>query len=398
MEICPKETCTGCLACYNACSHKAIELRKDEEGFIYPEINAELCVDCGLCKSVCPIIVGTDDVTHEPLATYAAWNRDKHVVRKSSSGGLFTTIAEWVLAKNGVIYGAAFDENLHVRHRRVDTITDLERLRGSKYVQSFIGESYQLVREDLELGRWVLFSGTPCQIGGLKKILNDKICEKLITIDIVCHGVPSPLIFEEYKNYLERKYQSKIVSYSFRDKKWSWNLFNMRATFENGAEYIGKWEEDIFFRGFLRELYQRPACHTCHFTSINRCGDFTCRHEAGEKHDFDKGVSMILVNSEKAKNVLEDIKQGLYCYSRTIDDAKAGNECLYTPFEMSPERESFWIDYQKYGYDALIDKYLYPEKMSKSSKRLYKYGKFINLIYKTLQRGKHRLTKLISNS
>ena len=135
MEICPKETCTGCLACYNACSHKAIELRKDEEGFIYPEINAELCVDCGLCKSVCPIIVGTDDVTHEPLATYAAWNRDKHVVRKSSSGGLFTMIAEWVLAKNGVIYGAAFDENLHVRHRRVDTITDLERLRGSKYVQ-----------------------------------------------------------------------------------------------------------------------------------------------------------------------------------------------------------------------------------------------------------------------
>ena len=397
MEICPKEICTGCLACFNTCSHTAIELHKDDEGFIYPEINVDVCVDCGLCKSVCPIIDGTQNIMHKPIATYAAWNKDKKVVRNSSSGGLFTTIAEWVLSQDGVVYGAAFDENMQVEHIRIEKRTDLVKLRGSKYVQSYIGDNYKFAKKDLKQGKWVLFSGTPCQIAGLKKLINEMDCERLLTIDIVCHGVPSPIMFEEYKKSLERKYQSKMVYYSFRDKQWSWNHFNTKALFENKKEYLGTWEEDIFMRGFLREYFLRPACHTCNFAKIDRCGDFTLadfwgyRGKSGEKIDDDRGVSMVLVNTQKASTILRSVHARLQMYPRCLEDAVSGNQALRGAFKKSPYREEFWQDYREHGYDALVEKYCYPEKISRALKRLYRYGRFIDSIYKFLQKWKQKM-------
>lgn len=402
MELCPTEICTGCLACYNACPHGAIVLTKDDEGFVYPTIISEQCVECSLCNDVCPVIDDSyQNLLRQPLATYAAWSNEKQIVWKSSSGGLFTAIAEWVLTNNGVVYGAAFDGNFLVKHQRVDRIDDLEKLRGSKYVQSCIGDNFISVRNDLKQDRWVLFCGTPCQIAGLQSYLgSNKEFAKLITIDIVCHGVPTSLMFDEYKSYLERKFNSKMTSYSFRDKKWSWMHYNTKAVFENGKVYVGKWEEDIYMRGFLREYFLRSSCHSCHFARAQRCGDFTLADFWGysakkrEVADKDRGVSMVLVNTEKAESIIAKIKNNLTIYPRAMEEAVAGNRCLREPSEKSPLREVFWWDYKMYGYKSLIEKYFYPEPIGKSLKRLYKFGRLIDFVYRALQKMKNKMLKL----
>lgn len=388
MELCLKENCTGCLACYNACNNKALKVKQDEEGFTYPYIDAEHCTNCGLCSQVCPELSSNERERMDPIEVYAAWNKDYEVVRKSSSGGFFTVVAKWFLSNSGSVYGAAFEADFNVNHIRVTDEAGLQLLVGSKYVQSNVGITFKQVKSDLKKGKWVLYCGTPCQITGLNNYLGNK-CDrqKLFTIDLVCHGVPTPTMFHEYKKYLEKQYKSKIISYSFRDKKWSWAHYNTKAVFENGKVYYGKWEEDVFMRGFLREYYLRPSCHHCRYSNTKRPGDFSIAdfwcysNPRGEERNRDRGVNAILVNTQKAKSFYMEIAADLYSYQKPLSEPVKTNRALRACFPASPRRKQFWLDYKQNGFEQIIDKYLYPSPINSDLSVLYSFGKWSYKVY-----------------
>lgn len=224
-SICEHDLCCGCMTCVQVCNHKAITIHTDEEGFDRPIIDEHLCVDCGLCKNTCP--ANKLPEKHEPLRIFSGWSKDESTRINSSSGGAFTEIARPILQQGGVVFGCALSKNLQAEHVYVENMEDLQsKLRGSKYVQSRIGNSYKQAKAFLQTGRTVLFSGTPCQIAGLKNYLR-RDYDNLYTVDLLCHGVSSPLIFEEYKKFMEESQEMKIENINFRCKKSSWIFYNM---------------------------------------------------------------------------------------------------------------------------------------------------------------------------
>lgn len=370
-NICNIEECTGCMACVNVCAHQAIYVKADDEGFDRPVIDEALCVDCALCIKTCPI-------NHHPLANeakevYSGWSSDDTVRTNSSSGGAFTEIARPILEEGGVVFGCSLNENLQAEHIYVETLEDLaNKLRGSKYVQSKIGNSYAIAKDFLRQGRKVLFSGTPCQIAGLKNYLR-KDYDNLLTVDLICHGVPSPLIFEEYKKYIAHTEKMNLTDVKFRCKKSSWIFYNMtlRGHVEKSSAlktYIGSYYDDPYIRGFLRDYFLRSSCHKCHFTSTKRCSDFTIadwwgykKENSDDKNFQIKGVSLILVNTENALAALPQLN--LTIRKRTIEEALKTNISLQKAFPMPDIRKTFWEDYSKLSFPKLVDKYMKPEKI-----------------------------------
>lgn len=370
-NICNIEECTGCMACANACARHAIQVKADKEGFDRPVIDENQCVDCGLCAKVCPI--NHHPEANNPIEVYSGWSSDEAVRISSSSGGAFTEIARPVLEEGGVVFGCALNDKLQAEHVYVETLEDLEmKLRGSKYVQSKIGKSYSQARDFLKQGRKVLFSGTPCQIAGLNNYLR-KDYKNLITVDLVCHGVPSPLIFEEYKKYIAQTEKMNLTDVKFRCKKSSWIFYNMTITghVEKSSAlktYIGRYFDDPYIRGFLRDYFLRPSCHKCHFTSTKRCADFTIadwwgykKENSNDKNFEIKGVSLILVNTEKALAIFPRLN--LTVKKRNIEEALKTNISLQKAFSRPNSRASFWKDYSKYPFSKLVDKYMKPEKI-----------------------------------
>lgn len=303
-NICNVEECTGCMACANVCAHNAIQFKADKEGFVRPVINKKLCVDCALCVKTCPI--NHPPMSNEPKEVYSGWSSDETVRINSSSGGAFTEIARPLLEEGGIVFGCALNEKLQAEHIYVETLEDLEnKLRGSKYVQSKIGNSYSIAKDFLRQGRNVLFSGTPCQIAGLKNYLR-KDYDNLITVDLVCHGVPSPLIFEDYKKYIAQTENMNLTSVKFRCKKSSWIFYNMviEGHVEKNREektYIGRYYEDPYIRGFLNDIFLRPSCSLCKLTSVKRIADFTIADWWGydrlknESRDFERKVFLFYI-------------------------------------------------------------------------------------------------------
>ena len=379
-DFCENASCTGCMACYNACHHRAIEIVNDEEGFQRPVINQDICVDCKLCSVVCPI--SSPHVLREPLKVYSGWSGNEQVRPKSSSGGAFTEIAEAVLRNGGVVFGCAMNESLQAQHTYIERAEDLWKLRGSKYSQSIIGTSYQQAKSFLKEGRQVLFSGTSCQIAGLRNFLRREY-ENLVTVDLICHGVPSPMMFEEYKRYLERTENMKIDQIFFRCKNASWRFYNMTVyghVEKTAAQktYTGRYLEDPWIRGFLRDYFLRPSCHQCRFTSTSRVSDFTIAdwwsYRATTKADrgFNyKGVSLILVNSERAKSIIANAH--LVIKERTIAEAMRTNKSLSMPYKESPLRNDFWKDYRTLPFDEMVHKYMSPDKLTWDNKVLMRY-------------------------
>lgn len=407
-EICCTSDCTGCMACVNVCAHHAISIVQDKEGFDRPQIDESLCVDCGLCQKTCPI--NNHPIVNEPKGIYSGWSSDETVRISSSSGGAFTEIARPILEDGGVVFGCALDEKLQAYHTYVETMDDLAtKLRGSKYVQSRIGDSYAQAKDFLKQGRKVLFSGTPCQIAGLKNYLR-RDYENLITVDLICHGVPSPMLFEDYKNFMQKHENMKLTKVSFRCKKSSWIFFNMTLTGhveKSSAEktYIGSYYEDPYIRGFLRDYFLRPSCHQCHFTSTERCSDFTIadwwgyRKENPKDKDFAlKGVSLVFVNTDKAAILLSSIKMQLR--TRTIDEAKKTNISLSHPFPMQKSREQFWKDYENMTFEDVVGKYMMPEIVSWSvclkqhHKNTDRFLSFVNFLM-IPQRAIYKIQRLL---
>ena len=351
LELTKKQSCSGCHACANACPKQCIRMQADAEGFLYPEIDRSRCVDCHLCEKVCPILNGKCESAQAAQDAYAAYCKDDAVRKESSSGGIFTLLAEQVIDRGGVVFGAALSEDCRsVRHISAETKESLAALRGSKYVQSTIGTAFQEARAFLEAGRPVLFTGTPCQIGGLYAYLR-KDYENLLTQDLVCHGAPSPKVWERYVRLRENKAGAKTKAVFFRSKVTGWKTYSLAFSFENGTDYSAGVREDPYMKGFLADLYLRPCCHACAFKTRQRQADITLSDFWGvqnvlPKLDDNLGTSVIWLHTEKGKALFQQIMPQLTCDKIEVEQAIVYNSAAVSSTREPAGRQQFWAAFR----------------------------------------------------
>ena len=335
-----KKDCCGCTACLNVCPVKCITMQEDEEGFLYPVIEKEKCIHCHKCEKVCP--VQNTDCLNSKTETFVGYSRDEDIRMQSSSGGIFSVSAEWILQQSGVVFGAAFDENFEVHHIAIETKKELVKLRGSKYVQSRLENVYPEVKQYLEKKRKVLFTGTACQVAGLKRYLN-KEYDNLFAIDVLCHGVPSPKIWRMYLEEKKKQHHTSIEKIEFRNKENGWKNYSMKISFSNVQPYCVHFFEDKFMRMFLYNIDLRPSCYACHFKEFPRESDMTIGDSWGiEKYmpdmDDDKGTSVILVHSSNGEKLFKAIRNSLIVREAKLDEVTADSR---KSVEMHPNRKKY---------------------------------------------------------
>lgn len=367
IHIDDKKDCCGCGACAQRCPKRCISMQEDGEGFLYPRIDLSLCIDCGLCEKVCPVL--HQDAPREPLAVYAAKNPDETVRLSSSSGGIFTLLAEQTLSCGGVVFGARFNERWEVVHGYTETVDGLAAFRGSKYVQSRMGDSYRECEQFLKQGREVLFSGTPCQIAGLHRYLR-KGYDRLLTVDIICHGVPSPGVFRRYlaemKEMIVRKNRIDeviIKDISFRNKRLGWKKYSFSLTYsipqKDGVEKMMVHSEskykNVFLKGFVRDLYLRPSCHACPAKAFKSgsdmtIGDFWAINTYLPGKNDHRGHSLCMDHA--------NIKLPCTAYKFDRLDVYKTNLPIYYSSKIHKYRDNFFCEYAKGNkVISLINKY-----------------------------------------
>ena len=382
IDIKEKHNCCGCGACVQVCPKQCISMSADNEGFLYPQVDTEICIDCGLCEKVCPVI--NQNEPREPLAVYAAKNNNEEIRLKSSSGGIFTLLAEQIITEGGVVFGARFNEKWEVIHDFTETIEGLEPFRGSKYVQSIIGDNFKVAKQLLNEGRKVLFSGTPCQIAGLKKFLR-KEYDNLLTVEVVCHGVPSPMVWRDYLDYKRAKRATGkntvssslnefpvITGISFRDKTNGWKKYGFKICYaaskaaENSVSKsantanceITPFNEDIFMKGFLKNLYLRPSCYNCAARQGKSGADISIADYWGinkihSEFDDNKGVGLILIYTKMGEEVYKDLHP---CTTNCVSlyaKAVKYNSCLENSVKEPYLRNDFWTLYKTRNITAI---------------------------------------------
>lgn len=350
IQIKDKKECCGCYSCASACPVSCISMEEDNEGFRYPIIDKTLCTECGLCEEVCPVINRFPEKIEEPKA-FACYNKNEQVRLKSSSGGIFSILGEYIIRQNGVVFGAKFDKEFSVIHDLTKDIEGLDDFRGSKYVQSLIGENYVKAEHFLKKGVKVLFTGTPCQIAGLKHYLR-RDYKNLFAIDIVCHGVPSPKVFRKYLEELNSQHKGILEKIEFRNKSEGWKKFSFTSSRKDGnnkLEFRQTLHKNIFMRGFLQNLYLRPSCHSCPSKAFKSGSDITIADYWGieqihpEIHD-DKGCSVVILNTEKAKHIFSSIKGNVVYLETSLHNMLKGNSCLFNSVKPSSKRNAFFIN------------------------------------------------------
>ena len=357
-----KKDCCGCTACKSICSKKAITMQPDEEGFLYPIINKVLCVECGMCKTVCPLQKEVNLQCHlsKPLI-YALKHKSEEVIMSSSSGGAYTAISDYALNTSGNIYGVQFNKDFTVHHVKASTKNGRDAFKGSKYVQSDLGDVLLEVKRDLVAGRTVLFTGTPCQTAGLSMFLESVDTTNLILNDIICHGTPSPLIWREYVKFIKRKYNSNLKAYTFRFKEKGWRGYNVKVVFEDGKIKLNSRDIKIYVKIFSSALALRPSCYYCKFANMNRpsditIGDFWGIEKCMPEMDDNKGVSLVIVNTVKGEKVFEQIKASI-CFKQS-NPADCLQYNLQQPTKQPLKRDQFWKDYQTKGFVYVSKKYI----------------------------------------
>lgn len=379
-----KSECCGCHACFNVCPTNAITMIDDENGFKYPVIDKKKCINCGMCEKVCPILNKKNTNDSKNIFAYAVYNKNEKERLSSSSGGTFILLAKEILKRKGVVFGAYFDENFKVKHGYAENMQDVYKFMGSKYVQSTIGENYKKVREFLENDRYVLFTGTPCQIEGLKSYLI-KDYDKLYTQDISCHGVPSPLVWEKYKEYREEKDGKKPLKINFRQKDYGWSSYSLLFQYNENSYNINH-QEDLFMKAFLRNTILRDSCYKCSFKNKNRNSDITLADYWGIKNIHpeiyaDKGVSLVIVNSEKGKELFECIKDNLEYIETNLDMAIKYNPSYVEASKQDKKRNMFFKNLDKLKFDKLVKRYTYKKPLFNRIKSRLK-----NIIKKVIKR------------
>lgn len=370
IEICNKKDCTGCFSCFNTCPKNAIEMREDNVGNVYPVINQEKCINCGLCKKKCPQINSVS--FNEPITAYAMYNNDYHIRDKSTSGGAATTFYLKVLNEDGVVYGANNIENGKFSFIRITKASDLYKVKGSKYVHCYIEDKYSMAKKDLEKGLKVLFIGTPCQIAGLRAFLG-KEYDNLLTVDLVCHGVPSQkMLIEEIKMHANYDKVSKIT---FRE-----NDFNLRIYENSKCVFSENRTTNYYYSRFMSMMFFRENCYSCKYAQRKRIsditiGDFWCLNTENEKfRDKDKGISLVIPNTKRGVNFVESCIENMVYEERTIEEAIEGNEQLKHPSTKNKLYNKFMRLYQDKGYEIAC-------KKTQSLKQKLKKIKIINKMY-----------------
>ncbi|MBQ3426306.1 MAG: Coenzyme F420 hydrogenase/dehydrogenase, beta subunit C-terminal domain [Clostridia bacterium] len=353
------KNCCGCGACINICPRDAIGMKECELGFSYPDVDETKCIDCGLCRKVCVFTDKGTGANGEPLV-YAAASKSNAVLLSSSSGGIFTELAEAVIDKGGAVFGAAWDESLSLHHICVDNKSDLAMLRGSKYVQSATENAYRAAKELLDGGRYVCYSGTPCQIAGLKAYLK-KDYDKLLTLDIICHGVPSMKMLKDDLSYVAGKKNINVKDIKFRDKSYGWGVLGSLTGDSSKIKYHSGTSPYYFY--FLNGEIYRDSCYNCRFPAEGRQGDITLGDYWGIRQelaaemgdvDIDKGVSCILVNNDKGKRWMSQIKDKLLIAGSDRKSAEKRNKQLTHASVPTPEHNALSDMYKKKGYEAFL--------------------------------------------
>lgn len=355
-----KDECSGCSACKEICQQSAISMEADEDGFLYPKLDQSKCIECKLCMGVCDFKKRSP--TKIPIATFAAINQNKESIKESSSGGVFVALADYILQNHGIVFGCAYNENLQVEHIAIDDRKEIKKLQGSKYVQSDVKDTFSTTRIYLEEGKLVLYTGTPCQIGGLLSFLG-KEYPNLITVDLICHGVPSPTFFAGYLKYLEEKEEAKIICYNFRDKEkdgmgciGSITLLKKGKKIKKTVNYT--W--DYYYNYFMYGHIYRKSCYKCKYASSSRSGDFTLGDYWGVEEVHPEisrkdGVSVLLVNTIKAMGLLQHLE--LELYESTFEKASCNNGNLCHPSGFSGERDIILQNYRERGAEFIAKKF-----------------------------------------
>ena len=333
------QDCCGCSACAQGCPKQCIQMVQDKEGFLYPQINKNQCIDCGLCEKICPFL--NQSTPNQAIKAFAAYNTDSQIRKNSSSGGIFSLFADWIIQQQGVVFGASFNAEWDIVHVYITRLNELQKLQGSKYIQSNIGQSFKEVKSFLDKGKKVLFSGTPCQVSGLKHFLR-KEYPNLFTIDF-----PGPLIWQLYLNETiskHHKQKSNIKSINFRNKDKGWKDFQFTI---NAQPYLVKesTRENVYMKAFLSNLILRPSCHSCRVKSGRSgsditIGDFWKVENVIPEWNDNKGTSAIIINSEKGEELFSSVK----CKKKSVETEKIiqYNIAYNESAKKNPSREYFF--------------------------------------------------------
>ena len=399
-QLAERDRCTGCAACANACNHGAILMREDVEGFLRPQIDEAKCVECKLCEKVCPPLANVPKGAEKPVA-FALWSNQDRTM--SSSGGAFSAFARYVLSKGGIVFGAAYDDNLRLCHVEADSIEGIGGMRGSKYMQSNIGDAYQRVRRHLKDGRWVLFTGTPCQVAGLRTYLR-KDYETLLTLDLACHGVPSVKIFNSYLRKLENRLGEaedalRPENYEFRRRN-GWGFSPSVSTASSCRNLYGI--DALYMEAFNASALFRESCYHCDYARLPRVGDCTIadfwgigRYGARFQHSTRKGVSLVLANTNKGRSVINDLED-VFIEERSLEEALKENHNLKAVSKRHLYREEIVTAFlnKQMSLDAINDKYHLVDTSLKSRIKVIatKVGLFdvVKTVYDYYKMTKHK--------
>lgn len=397
IDIIKKENCCGCSACSQICAKNAVTMKSDSEGFLYPEVNRELCTDCGLCDKVCPIINKEAD-TPKPQKAYLVQNKNKKVLKESTSGGAFTAIAEYVIRHEGVVFGVAYDRNFRAVHTEVSSSDELKKFRNSKYVQSNPCNTFRKVKDYLNSGKLVCYSGTPCQIEGLKSFLL-KDYKNLITVDVVCRAVPSPMIWEKYKKFIAG--ENKITGAKFRDKRhYGYDYSQMTVTTKQGHYHAGV-ESDPYLRAFFTNLSDRPSCYECQFKKRYRVSDITI-WDCFEPQKFDKrldnnsGATRVLVHSGKGAELMKNILDNFVFTEVSADDIVSGVREMFHSVPYNPNRNKFFADAVSMNEHDFFMKW-FPDNLKVKTERIIRHTAEKLGIYRFVKRTAKKALKLIKH-
>lgn len=371
-----KQDCTGCSACAFKCAHHAITMKADEEGFIYPFVDAKLCTDCGLCRTICPQADNGDKFLNKGKSSfYGGKVKDERLLLSSSSGGAFSAICS-IFDENSIICGCTYGDKMKVVHCCLPNTEQIKEFRKSKYLQSDIGDCFVQIKNYLSMGKTVLFVGTSCQVAGLYAYLGNKP-QGLITVDLICHGVPSQMVFDKYLNSLKRRTKTDITYYSFREKKYFWDDWEIGVRYgSKNKTWYRAWGQDCFMTGFLKGLFYRPVCYNCKYANSNiwRPADFTigdfwgCSKVRADFHEK-KGCSLIIANSALAKGLIKSLNGIMILEQVDAKIAIEENHNLVEPTKENKQRADFFKMIQTEDFETVIRK-LYKGKARSHSQKV----------------------------